>query len=81
MGLDQVGSIVKVLDNILFVSFWAVLGPTYKVFDSKALIFPDYAFIVMTVNFEGFVVVCVTLHKYRGELLRTRAAKRILGRA
>ena len=80
ISLDKVNNIVKILDIIPPIPFWAVSSPVYKVFDSEAPTFFNYAFIEKMLYFERFVVVGVTFHKHKGEMLWTRALKRIFGR-
>ena len=69
VGSDQVGGIVEVFDIVPPVLFWPIPGPAHKIFDSKAFTFSESAFIEKALNFEGFVVVGVALHKYREGLL------------
>lgn len=81
IGLDKVGNIVEVLDIIPSISFWAIPDPAYKVFDSEAPTFFDYAFIKKTLYFKGFVVVSITFHKCKKGILWTGVLKQILGQA
>lgn len=80
VGSDQVDGIVKILDIVPSISFWAVACLAHKVFDSKALTFFDCALIEKAVNFKGLVAVDVTFHKHRGGLMRAGPVKWILGR-
>lgn len=78
--MDKIGGIIKVLDIVPPIPFWAVPGPAYKVFDSEAFTLLDRALIEKAVNLEGLLAVGVTFYKYRGGLLRAGPLERILGR-
>ena len=80
VGSDKVGGIVEVFDIVPPIPFWAIPGPTHKVFDSEAFTFSDSALIEKAVNFEGLLAVGVTFYKYKGGLLRVEPVEGILGR-
>lgn len=79
MYLDQLGSIVEVLNIVPSVPFGAAPGLVFKVFNSQALTFSYCTLIKKAINFEGLMYVSVTLQKHREGLLWTGAVKRILG--
>lgn len=78
VGLDQLSSIVKVLDIIPYILFRTIAGPAYEVFNGQSSIFPDCPLIKKVVNLEGLVFISITFHKDQGEALRTEALERVI---
>ena len=68
ISLDQFCCIIEIFDIVLPILLGAVPSPAYKVLDGQSPTFSDCLLIEKAVDFEGLVLVSVTIHKDRGGL-------------
>lgn len=75
---NKFGGIVKVFDIILSIPFRSISAPANKLFNRAALTFFYCLLIKQTVYFKRFGNVGVTVDKYGGRNVRTKAMEKII---